>query len=301
MKVMIYNYYCQRLFLWKATDGKTTDQGLNMKRFHRVRRFFNLVEVTLALGVTAMGVVGAMTILPFAMRTTQQTARDTYLCDAANMIFTEIDRVLAEKQKGKSETPPSSGGKAEKREIFERLMETLSDQSHDKEAANLNELLDLEDSDLGGNGYTVVHTKPSVAAGFGMLSFYQNESDKRSWKLPVTYDGFLTDDLSGLSANSAPPIFQVMYRIRITSIAVDNDFKRDYLHKFTSEQGTASNGKKYTAAVPEAYSGPIDNNPKVDWDKMYRRVYLEFSWPATSGLSGRSTRTFVREYYYQFN
>lgn len=296
MKVMIYNYYCQRLFLWKATDGKTTDQGLNMKRFHRVRRFFNLVEVTLALGVTAMGVVGAMTILPFAMRTTQQTARDTYLCDAANMIFTEIDRVLAEKQKGKSETPPSSGGKAEKREIFERLMET----NNEKEAANLNDLLDLEDSDLGGNGYTVVHTKPAVAAGFGMLSFYQNESDKKTtWELGTSYEKALR--YSGLSANSAPPIFQVMYRIRITSIAVDDAFKRDYLHKFTSEQGTASNGKKYTAAVPEAYSGTIDNNPKVDWDKMYRRVYLEFSWPATSELNSRSTRTFIREYYYQFN
>lgn len=93
-----------------------------MKRFHKARRFFNLVEVTLALGVTAMGVVGAMTILPFAMRTTQQTARDTYLCDAADMIFTEIDRVLKESQKGKSETSTSSSVKPEKQQIFENLM-----------------------------------------------------------------------------------------------------------------------------------------------------------------------------------
>ena len=263
-----------------------------MKRFHKARRFFNLVEVTLALGVTAMGVVGAMTILPFAMRTTQQTARDTYLCDAADMIFTEIDRVLKESQKGKSETSTSSGVKPEKQQIFENLM---------NDPRELNNLLDLEDSDLGENGYAVVHTKPQGATneGFGLLSFYQKESDRRmTWVLGTNYSASL--DKSGLSTDSTPPIFQVMYRIRITSIAEDQDTRRDYLHKFTSQQGTASNGKRYTMAIPKAYEKTTAEF-NVDKQRLYRRVYLEFSWPATSNLTSRSARTFIREYYYQFN
>lgn len=167
----------------------------------------------------------------------------------------------------------------------------------------MNELLDLEDSDLGENGYAVVHTKPQGATneGFGLLTFYQKESDRRTtWELGTNYNAPLAQ--SGLTTDSAPPIFQVMYRIRITSIAEDGDSnapggatKRDYLHKFTSAQQTASNHKRYTEAIPEAYSLSVDEQ------KLYRRVYLEFSWPATSKKESRSTRTFIREYYYQFN
>jgi len=90
-----------------------------MKRFRKIRRFFNLVEVSLALGVAAVGVVGAMTILPYAMRTTQQTMNDTYLCDVAEMIFTEIDRVLEAQQKNKSDVPEAGETKSPKQKAFE--------------------------------------------------------------------------------------------------------------------------------------------------------------------------------------
>jgi len=134
-------------------------------------------------------------------------------------------------------------------------------------------------SELGEIGYTVIHTKPDQKADFGMLTFYQRkvDADKAgNWKVGMSYSKNL--DQPGLTANAAPPMFQVMYRIRTTSIGEDTSYKRDYIHKFTSLQKKVSannKNKNYTVAKPEAVDLDVDEK------MIYRRLYLEFSWPAS--------------------
>lgn len=49
-----------------------------MKHHRVLKRFFNLVEVSLAIAVSSIGVVGVLGVLPFAMKTTRATTRDSY-------------------------------------------------------------------------------------------------------------------------------------------------------------------------------------------------------------------------------
>lgn len=58
-------------------------------------RFFNMIEVCLALGVMAVGVIGAVAILPSAMKTSEIASNDLYIADAVNMLFAQIDQEAA--------------------------------------------------------------------------------------------------------------------------------------------------------------------------------------------------------------
>lgn len=58
------------------------------------RKYFNMIEVVLALGVIALGVVGIMGILPVAINSSKAAVGDSYAADVANTFFSHIETAL---------------------------------------------------------------------------------------------------------------------------------------------------------------------------------------------------------------
>ena len=55
------------------------------------KRFFNMVEVLLALGVTAIGVTGLMGIIPIAMRANSDAQAEYFVSNIADSMFARIE------------------------------------------------------------------------------------------------------------------------------------------------------------------------------------------------------------------
>lgn len=54
------------------------------------KKFFNLIEVLLALGVTAVGIMGIMAVIPVTLNANRDASADNLIADVANSKFAEI-------------------------------------------------------------------------------------------------------------------------------------------------------------------------------------------------------------------
>lgn len=93
-----------------------------------------MIEVTLAIGVTAIGVVGVMAVLPYALKTTQYTSRETYLSTAANLIFAAVDQAVQEAEANNALKTLMSDDDTLNRKVMDVLKEisnTLESKSKD--------------------------------------------------------------------------------------------------------------------------------------------------------------------------
>lgn len=54
------------------------------------KKFFNMIEVLLALGVTAVGIMGLMAVIPVTLNANRDAASDSYINDVVNTKFVEI-------------------------------------------------------------------------------------------------------------------------------------------------------------------------------------------------------------------
>ena len=54
------------------------------------KKFFNMIEVLLALGVTAVGIMGILAVIPMTLNANRDAAADSYITDVVNTKFTEI-------------------------------------------------------------------------------------------------------------------------------------------------------------------------------------------------------------------
>ena len=146
-----------------------------MKKIWKITRFFNLIEVSLALGVTAVGVMGAIAILPIAMKTSSSTTYSSYLSDATGMIFMEIDNILNEncyyykydeEQKNLDDPAKLSEIQEERKEQFADIMG-----DNEKAAVYLNE--EMKISSGSGNSTGVYVLQEAVrGANHGISAFY---------------------------------------------------------------------------------------------------------------------------------
>ena len=61
------------------------------------KKFFNMIEVLLALGVTAVGIMGILAVIPMTLNANRDAAADNLIADIANTKFAEISfpRVLS--------------------------------------------------------------------------------------------------------------------------------------------------------------------------------------------------------------
>lgn len=54
------------------------------------KKFFNMIEVLLALGVTAVGIMGILAVIPMTLNANRDAAADNLIADVANTKFAEI-------------------------------------------------------------------------------------------------------------------------------------------------------------------------------------------------------------------
>lgn len=58
-------------------------------------RFFNMIEVLLALGITAVGITGLMGIIPLGLNANRDAMAETFTADIANSYFARLTRNAA--------------------------------------------------------------------------------------------------------------------------------------------------------------------------------------------------------------
>ena len=272
-----------------------------MKTKYSLRHFFNMIEVSLALGVTAVGVLGAVAILPVALKTTSSATYSAYLADASNMVFMGIDDCLNEEcYSFDYEKEHKAGVSAEElAKIYQERRKKFGDifypgKSNEKAAVELNSRLKISTPPDSKGVYIVHETKDN----HGLIAFYPDTPEQISFSIPDYIDKF--PDYIGR------PLFSARYRIVVTDLENDNEFKLDAFRqlvevqteKTTKEWTDPRTGKKQKIEVPGArVAGTKRYKLSEDEKKLMKRVYIEFSWPINAAYHARTKKTFVREYY----
>ncbi len=63
-----------------------------IKKASLVKRFFNLIEVTLSIAIIGIGMVGVMSLFPVGLDATRQSIADNYAADAADLFLSYLMR-----------------------------------------------------------------------------------------------------------------------------------------------------------------------------------------------------------------
>lgn len=235
-----------------------------------------MVEVGLALGVAAIGVVGVMAILPFALKTTQNSSREAYLGDAASFIFSRIDA---------------------------KIQKDVSDQTDDSvKLTNFQAIFNSSSSTDGDFDLTQLYNEIKTD-GAGIIKIDTSGVNK-------TIAFYSSKEQTG------QPEFEAVYKIKAYEIKdlklfVDGKTPNTPVSKFENGKWvyTIEEGVKVPQPVEIAASGsanytdPENENNKLTVnstspEKTWVRVYLELSWPKALVETARQKRTFVKEYFY---
>lgn len=305
-----------------------------MKLKRKLKRFFNLVEVSLALGVTAVGVVGVMTILPYALKTAQTTSFDTYLADSAALLFAEMDRLVQQPVLLKKIERNGVLSNEDKKFLMDEFCAVLKskgdgDSEEDRlldedvlkndlflkgrtdSNGNPNEFKKLNFSYIGEDLYCLYDSKEG-----GCITINENRDKLLFFKKnPDDYDD--RDKVS-------PPVAIVGFRIFVTPVEIDLADRFDAIKAYGSGGvqnketiGYDSHGNQIRfnreipmGVVPYDYTQSEGNTftDKIKFSdgstaprsekELWRRVYVELSWPGYLPYGRRTKKFFVKEYYY---
>lgn len=92
------------------------------------KRYFNMVEIVLAIAVAAIGIVGIVGVLPVAVKSNTNAEADSIVSDAAATFFAEVvdERVMRTRRSGASLStiPSSKGSDPSKRSISQAKSST---------------------------------------------------------------------------------------------------------------------------------------------------------------------------------
>lgn len=292
------------------------------------KRFFNMIEVCLAIGVMAVGVIGAVAILPSAMKTSQNASNDVYLADAANIIFAQIDREVKRiqieydesRQKNIANGSSATGDQRLKDEFADLLAKTATvDDTPNvcngtiwsrNNVFTSGELFTSQEISTEGSAVRVFFKK-AAGASFGRISFYHvpadwNEEidDGNKGNMQDSYSGRFNRNPKGLQ-----PIFRAM--VRVFSTSIDHDPSQDQSSKKSAAIRKHTripaqwnvvdyevNGKPFKGLFRLDSTNVAAINMSVnDRADCWRRVYVEFSYPANLPLNRRTRKIFVKEYY----
>lgn len=287
-----------------------------MKQIMMKKRFFNMIEVCLALGVMAVGVIGAVAILPGAMKTSQIASNDVYIADAVNMIFSQIDQEVTRIQL-KYDNDETAKDSEDPYADFENLFSTKNDAGYDNVCEGIwsNDvfkeglLFTTKLSGVSDDGHTIqAYFNPDDQVSVGIISFYQVPDgmtvQEPSFKSRVTYK----DGASNVKQYGLQPFFRAMVRIYSTPIAHDpkasgNEKKSDAIRQISRKDA------EWVTADYEVDGKPMKGIFKIESteaeaismtdreEKHWRRVYVEFSYPVNLPISRRTKKMFIKEYY----
>ncbi len=294
-----------------------------MKRIYRIKRYFNLIEVSLALGVTALGVAGVMTLLPFAIRTSQNATNDTYLASAASLVFSGIEQKIEElKQEARKAETVKDANKFV--ETYEKLIGPEAGNKIGDSPSN------EQDPGFFHGGARDISGWLTSSDGFKDYIVFDQESGdfadvagrieigNNDYKL-IGNRGLVIRFLAG---KGKKPQAEFGIRLISTDINIDKYGQMDALRIFKGGSGGGENivpsetldehgnikvdtaastaSLEPTAYVEDSLRNDTDFNAEKmnDERKFYRRIYVELSWPATLPLVKRYRKYFVREYYF---
>lgn len=303
-----------------------------MKLKRKLKRFFNLVEVSLALGVTAVGVVGVMTILPYALKTAQTTSFDTYLADSAALLFAEMDRLVQQPvllKKIERNGVLSNNDKADLMNEFCAVLRSKGngDSEEDRLLAEdvlKNDLFLRGRKDSNGDPIDLDELKPYMGEDLyclygsvegGCISI-NGDRNKLLFFKKTTYKKD--------SEEISPPVAIVGFRIFVTPVEIDLADRFDAIKAYGSGGvqnketiGYDSHGNQIRfnreipmGVVPYDYTQSKGNTftDKIKFSdgseaprsekELWRRVYVELSWPGYLPYGRRTKKFFVKEYYY---
>ncbi len=259
-----------------------------MKHTQRIKRYFNLIEVSLALGVTALGVAGVMTLLPYAIKSSQKATNDTYLASAASMVFSGIEQKIADIRR-------ESGS--------------------DKSTASAKFAALLYNSDAKVDG--ILGDAKNITNIGEMADVFDDISNDAAGEIEFEDDG---DGKAIIFRAPGAKVDQAKFGIRVisTDVYIDKIAHTDAIRKYIGgdkrkepqEILNLSTGKMETKIVdiPGALTArryPSDSYKDEENDynnkqrKYWRRVYVELSWPTQlKDMDKRTKKYFVREYYF---
>ncbi len=260
-----------------------------MKHTQRIKGYFNLIEVSLALGVTALGVAGVMTLLPYAIKSSQKATNDTYLASAASMVFAGIEQKIADIRR------TNAGDKAAASAKFAAL---------------------LYDSDTIADG--ILGDAKNITNIGDMSGVFDNINNDAAGEIEFKDDSGSGGKIINFRAPGAK-VEQARFGIRVisTDVYIDKIAHTDAIRKYIGGEKrkepqeilNLSTGKMETKIVdiPGALTArryPSDKykNEESDYNdkqrKYWRRVYVELSWPVQLNIDKRTKKYFVREYYF---
>ena len=73
-----------------------------------MKHFFNMVEILLALGVTAVGIAGLMAVIPLGLNANRDAMTDTFTADIANSKFAEMEIWMVKNFGGAAQSKPAA-------------------------------------------------------------------------------------------------------------------------------------------------------------------------------------------------
>ncbi len=296
-----------------------------MKHTEKIKRYFNLIEVSLALGVTALGVTGVMTVLPYAMKSASNASNETYLASAANMIFAEINRSITEdrleKLKNSSTGVLSEDDLEELADIFVEKLGSddngrkvnITDKFSGVSATSENGIgwQDGEDFSDAAGYMKYTHSDDTAVVrfytkGYGGREIKQAEFNVRIFSTPIDVDEYAyTDSIRGYEQASSELVNKKVIdpatgQPKMIKFRVPGGVKARRYPALSS--GHASNNEDMTEVEKNAEK---QEQEKYEVEKKFwRRVYVELSWPVgkesvnDDNIKFKTKKYFVQEFYF---
>lgn len=227
-----------------------------------MKKFFNLIEVTLAIAVVGLGMVSIMSLFPVGINATRQAVAENYASDAAELLMTYLMRNC-------NDTSTYSGNGSNAKDFWDYYI-------YDDKGTPTNYADDVQGIFKEGTAFW-------ATANTWNSSDPANDAAVRTAEATLT--SLMTDiditQKSTLYQSTTPLTYMGLFKIKQGSALV-SDF-----------EGIARIWKSQITGI---YI--YEQNRDILYPYAYR-LYVEISWPAQKPYSKRDKRTFCVEIFRQ--
>ena len=251
----------------------------------RVRHYFNMIEITLAIAIMGVGITSLMVLLPVGLRSSQESISNNYVPIIADYFYSLIRTDLMFSRTKKTIKLPGvdsgeedgSGSSTEGVTYYEYESLTSSVIDDFEEKSKLDELLSGSGSDA--NTILSIDKDGKIENFTWMFNWITSDSDNG---LEIDTDG--DNKLSGVK-NQPVNIF---YHDTDTS-----DYVVVFRSKSETGDGLTYDMVDFAAEVKLFKDDSLNINGVSKGSDDLMRVYMHISWPIELPLSKRQSRVYV--------
>lgn len=251
----------------------------------RVRHYFNMIEITLAIAIMGVGITSLMVLLPVGLRNSQESISNNYVPIIADYFYGLIRTDLMFRRTKKTIKLPGvdsgeedgSGSSTEGVTYYEYESLTSSVIDDFEEKSKLDELLSGSGSDA--NTILSIDKDGKIENFTWMFNWITSGSDN---ELEIDTDG--DNKLSGVT-NQPVNIF---YHDTDTS-----DYVVVFRSKSETGDGLTYDMVDFAAEVKLFKDDALNINGVSKSSDDLMRVYMHISWPIELPLSKRQSRVYV--------